>query len=188
LGQDFEARGRSAPSIATAAGIQTAAVYAFAFMLLLAGTDDAGLLARAMRAWIAVVDPYLRWLTFFGLVPSGGPDGHLAVMHRHLLAACVLGVAVFVIWTRGYRGIWAQQLLIRLLRVHRTEARLRRIGVSARRRAALGTFGAALLVLLPSGGTGVGWYFFLAPLASGTVSYCLTHFIILGRLADESSP
>ncbi len=184
MAQDFEAHGRSAPSVATAAGIQTAAVYAFAFMLLLAGTDDAGLLARAMRGWIALVDPYLRWITFFGLVPSGGPDGHLAVMHRHLLAACVFGVAVFVVWTRGYRGIWAHQLLVKLLRAHRTEARLRRIGESARRQAALGAFAAALLVLLPTGGTGVGWYFFLAPLASGTVSYCLTHFIIIGRLAD----
>jgi hypothetical protein len=39
LGNDFEARGRSAPSVKTAAGIQTAAVFAYAFVLLLSGTD-----------------------------------------------------------------------------------------------------------------------------------------------------
>lgn len=187
MGYDFEARGRSEPSVETAAGVQTAAVFAYAFMLLLAGTDDAGLIARTMRAWIALIDPFVRWVTFFGPVPAGGPDGYLAIMHRHLLVFCVLGVAFFFFWTRRYRAIWARRLFVKLLRVHRTEAKIRKIAIAARRQAVLGAFGAAMVVLLPSVGTGMGWYFFLAPLATGTASYCLAHFMVLGGLSDKSS-
>jgi len=180
LGNDFEARGRSAPSVETAAGVQTAAVFAYAFVLLLSGTADAGLIARTMRAWVALIDPYVRWVTFFGPIPSGGPDAHLAIMHRHLLTICVLSFAFFFLLTRRYRGDWTQRLFVKLLRIHRTEAKIRQVAVVARRQAALGVFGALLLVLLPSAGTGVGWYFFLAPPASGLASYCFAHFIILG--------
>jgi hypothetical protein len=102
-------------------------------------------------------------------------------MHRHRLTICILSFVFFLILTRRYRGDWTQQLLVKLLRIHRTEAKIRQVAVVARRQAALGVFGALLLVLLPSAGTGVGWYFFLAPLASGLASYCFTNFIILGH-------
>lgn len=187
MGHDSETRGRSAPSVEAAVGVQTAAVFAYALALLLAESDDVGLIARMMRAWVALIDPYVRWVTFLGPVPIGGPDGHLAIMHRHLLAACILGLVFFLFWTRRYREIWARRLFVKLLRIQRTEAKMREIAIAARRQAALGAFGAAMVVLLSGTGSGVGWYFFLAPLASGTTSYCLAHFIILGGLDDGSS-
>src|SRR5689334_20027768 len=186
LGHDFETRGRSTPWVEAAAGVQTAAMFAYALGLLLAESDDAGFIARIMRAWVALIDPCVRWVTFFGPIPFGGPDGRLAILHRHLLAACVLGLVFFLLWTRRYREIWTRRLFVKLLRIQRTEAKIREIAIAARRQAALGAFGAAMVVLLSGTGSGVGWYFFLAPLASGTTCYCLAHFIILGGLGDGS--
>src|SRR5688572_33060645 len=96
-------RGQGAPiSIGQAASVQLAVCAAYAFHL--AATDEAGLVARLMRAWVAFIDSLVRWTTYEPEPIATTIDA--PCWRCHLMAFCLLCVGLFIVWTRQYSPLW----------------------------------------------------------------------------------
>lgn len=174
-------RGQGAPiSIGQAASVQLAVCGAYAFTLHLAATDEAGLVARLMRAWVAFIDSLVRWTLY---EPAPITTTIEAPCWRcHLMAFCLLCVCLFILWTRRYWSPWSRQLNTRLRRDGVTYVRAASAMSAGRARTVIAAAAALLLLLFPSASLANAWYMVAAPIAASAASFCLAWFFVLARL------
>jgi hypothetical protein len=175
-------RGQGAPiSIGQAASIQLAVCGAYAFALHLAATDEAGLVARLVRGWVALIDSLVRSALRGEPVPIGAA-AEAPCWRCHLMAFCLVCVCLFIMWTRQYWPLWAHQLSARFRRDGAPYVRVARAIAAGRAQTGFAAAAAALFLLFPNASLANGWYMVIAPFAAAAASFCLAWFFVLRRL------
>jgi hypothetical protein len=160
--------------------MQFAACSAYALALRHAQVDGADPVSRLVRAWVEVSDRPLRQLLF-----EGSPPAAAAPCWRcHLLAFCVVSVALFCTLTFSNWWTWAGSIDAALRRRGLSRIQIKTVVGLRRWFVALGAFASASLILFPAAAIAGDWYFVVAPAAAAATSYLLACSVVLRRVAQ----